>query len=298
MRLMKEKIPKNLSTQLPKESPKYWRAMALVDSKKESLFSKRLFLPKPELASLVYHNIFDYPMTKVELKKWKFGPKTKNRIAIKARKIGQYCFLAGRDRLVAKRQHYSNASLRKIERAKAAARVLGSLPSVKMVGITGALAMMNAGADSDVDLLIVTSRGTLWTTRLLVYAKLDLLGIPRRRYGARKQKDRLCLNMWLDETDLVWSKADRNLYTAHEIAQIIPLVNKDNTYERFINKNSCIKYYLPNAVKIPKLTSAPKETISLLSPLEPFARSLQFWYMRKKITREVISPTKAIFHPR
>jgi len=272
--------------------------MVLAGSKKVGPPPKKTILPEPELASLMYHDIFDYPMTKVELKKWKFGPKTKRQITILARKIGQYYILNGREKTITKRPFRNSASLRKIDLARNAARVLGKLPSVIMVAVTGALAMMNADVDSDIDLLIITSARTLWTTRLLVYASLDLMGIPRRRYGVKKQKDRLCLNMWLDESDLAWDNTDRNLYTAHEIAQIVPLVNKERTYERFIYKNSWIKHYWPNAVKIPKPTRVPRTAASPLSLIEPFARNFQFWYMREKITREVVSPTKAIFHPR
>ena len=272
--------------------------MVSAGSKKGRLSSKDTLFPEPELASLVYHDIFDYPMTRAELKKWKFGPKTKSLKTKKARKMGQYYFLAGREKIVAKRRRCSAASLKKIELAKDAARILERLPSVKMVALTGALAMSNADVGSDVDLLIVTAAGSLWTTRLLVYATLDLRGVPRRRYGTKKQKDRLCLNMWLDQNDLVWDEVDRNLYTAHEIAQVTPLVNRDRTYEKLIHNNSWIRRYWPNAIKIPKSTPVSKSVGSPFYLLEPFARSLQFWYMRSKITREVVTPTRAIFHPR
>ena len=59
--------------------------------------------------------------------------------------------------------------------------------------------------------------------------------------------------MWLDESDMVWQRKDRNIYTAHEIAQIVPLINKDKTYEKFLSHNRWILDFWPNAVKIRKL---------------------------------------------
>jgi predicted nucleotidyltransferase len=273
--------------------------MVSAGNKKGLLLPKKSILSNPELASLIYHDIFDYPMTKKELKKWKFEPETKIKKQIKVRKIGQYYILDNREGLVSKRKTRHLLSQRKIQLARSAARVLGRIPSIKMVAITGALAMQNAGPSSDIDFLIITARGTLWTSRLLVYAILDFAGIPRRKYGIKRQKDRLCLNMWLDEADLAWDEADRNLYTAHEIAQIAPLVNKDKTYERLMKANGWASYYWPNAVRIPKKSFriTPKKFF-LLYLLEPLARGFQLWYMKKKITREVVTPTRAIFHPR
>jgi hypothetical protein len=117
--------------------------------------------------------------------------------------------------------------------------------------------------------------------------------------------------MWLDESDLRWSEKDRNIYTAHEIGQIVPLVNKNLTYEKFINKNKWIFDYWPNVVKIQRENSIQKSSNSkvqrnilnvlfylLCRTLEPLARNLQYRYMRGKITREVITPTRAVFHPK
>ena len=224
----------------------------------------------------------------------------------KARKIGKYYLLGGRLNIIGKREARQKDSLKKVEIAKKAAGILGFLPSVKMVGITGALAMMNADSASDVDLFVICASGTLWTTRLMAIWVLDMAGISRRRYGQQTQKDRLCLNMWLDEKAILWDKTDRNVYTAHEIAQVIPLVNKNKTHEKFLYKNRWIKAYWPNATRTEKEKKKQAKVERLLGPsvlnllIFPFERLaywLQYLYMKPKITREVVSPTMAIFHP-
>lgn len=189
-------------------------------------------------------------------------------------------------------------SAKKMSIARKAALILGTFPIIKFVGITGALAMENADDASDIDLIIITQTGTLWTSRALALLSLKAIGFPVRRYQDKDQKDKLCLNMWLDEAVLAWPKKDRNVYTAHEIAQIVPLVNKAKAYERFIFANKWAKEYWPNAVKV----QIPKSKITHSSKflnlfVEPLARKLQLWYMKGKITREVVGSKRAIFHP-
>lgn len=195
-----------------------------------------------------------------------------------------------------------------MEIAKKASTILSYVPGIKMIGITGSLAMQNSSEDGDIDLMIITQKGSLWTTRAFAYLLICLFGIQRRYPNDHIQKNRLCLNMWLDESDLVWQK-NRNVYTAHEIAQMVPLVNKDKTYERFLFQNRWILDFWPNAVRVTKLQSSKvtkrnflaSVTMSLCnlltSTVEKMAFRIQHTYMQKKITRELVTPTRALFHP-
>jgi hypothetical protein len=268
---------------------------------KDKIQSKDLTLTEGELLSIVYHNIFDYPLTVFELIKWKAkGDLLRKRnqdlndIDVVFRE--NYFFLKRKKGLVLKRLVRQRISKKKLRMAQKGAKILGLIPTVKMIAVTGALSMGNADEESDIDLMLITQKGTLWTTRLLSLLILAILRIPTRRYGDKNQKDKLCLNLWLDESDMGWRK--RNIFTAHEIAQIRPLVNKDQTYEKFIYKNRWIKDFWPNAVKIKKPKPLSTSDSRPLPPvLETVSQRLQFWYMKKKITRETISSTRAIFHP-
>ena len=114
-----------------------------------------------------------------------------------------------------------------------------------MVGVTGAQAMNNSDQDDDIDLLIVASRNRLWLTRLFSVLLVEVVA-KRRRPGDRKVKDKICLNMFLDEDHLGIPKSERNLYSAHEVAQLKPLWNRGGTYLRFINANHWTGKFLPN----------------------------------------------------
>jgi hypothetical protein len=105
-----------------------------------------------------------------------------------------------------------------------------------MTAVTGALAMGNApNADDDVDLLIVTQTGRVWLARGLVILVVHLV----RQFGVE-----LCPNYIIAEHNL---RLDHpSLYTAHELAQLVPL-HGAATYHQLLKTNSWLHTYLPNA---------------------------------------------------
>ncbi|MCX6705887.1 MAG: hypothetical protein NTV24_02160 [Candidatus Woesebacteria bacterium] len=104
------------------------------------------FLGKSEAASILYHDIFDYPLNAKEIIKWGVGKKGLS-LFKKTKEIlnkdGLY-FLKGKENLLYKRALKERISKRKIEIAKKNASILAKFPTIKGVFITGALAMNNA----------------------------------------------------------------------------------------------------------------------------------------------------------
>lgn len=256
-------------------------------------------LDQAELASVFYHDLFDFPLTSLELIKWRAGryfPKIKKPFEVET-KNGFY-FLKGKEKNIPLRLIKKRITKRKEKIAFKTAFFLEFLPFIKFVGVSGALAMENTKKEGDIDLLIITQKNTLWLSRGITLFSLLLFGFPLRRAGQKKAEDKICLNLWLDEGNFIWPKKERNTYTAHEIAQIIPLVNKKGIYEEFLFKNNWIKGYWPNSVRIKKIkVQKRKKTNFLISFLNRIAFYLQYLYMKKKITKEKVSLTKAVFHP-
>ena len=257
------------------------------------------------LKTLAYADIFDYPLTLEEINRYLLAPGALQARAPGASKLlaagkisqsGKYYFLPHRQKLVDIRKNREQFSLYKLRQARSIAQKLAKLPNVFGVFVTGALAVANTSASDDIDLLIITRANKLWTTRFLATLYLELMGV-RRRPHTLKAANRICANMYLDETALSLPYAKRNLYTAHEVVQTKPLINKESIYERFLSANRWVLAYLPNTVISPTV-HRPLPTVHSSRLLEQIAYQLQYAYMRRKMTRETITPHSAFFHPR
>src|SRR3989304_10250837 len=251
------------------------------------------------LATLTYHDIFDYPLTQQEIHNYLIKIRA-NPIAVrrelnklfltgKVSSKNGYIFLRGRSKIVKLRKLREKYSLLKIKRAQFFARILKVVPSLKLVAISGALAMENSHKNDDIDLVLITSKNTLWTTRFVA----NILLVPfKRDVKGQKVADRACLNVLIDESDLKISP--QNLYLAHEICQMKPIWDRDKTYRRFIDANKWIYKFLPNwqvNFGVVDHRSEKKKlptTNYLLRTVESCLKNIKLWYMRPKITTERI----------
>lgn len=261
------------------------------------------------LSTLAYHDIFDYPLTAGEISNYLIAQKARESLVekelaqlVKSKKIGEnrsFYFLKNRQKIVKLRLQRQKYSQEKLQRAKLFSKLLTLIPTIKLVAISGALAMQNSHQKDDIDLVLVTSKRTLWTTRFL--ANLLLLPYKRDPHG-RKITDRACLNLLIDESRL--EIEPKNLYFAHEIYQMKPLWDREATYSRFINANNWVKKFLPNWEPSYRQHAIgdKKSNLSLatchLSLVENFLRNFQLWYMRSKITTEKIGEYQLFFHPK
>lgn len=252
--------------------------------------------------SLVYHDLFAYPLTASELEFWQIGT-TDNPKHIVARS-GPFYFLPNRREILLKRASLKSSSEEKYKIAQKAAKILSSVPTVKFIGMTGSLSMGGAKEEEDIDLLIVTSVGTLWITRLVSLFLLNFKGLKIRRFGDKHFKNKLCLNMWLDEQSLNF--VDRKeIYTAHELLQIKPLFNCSGVYHKLLTSNKWVRQFFPNAFKKCIVHSAQYSGnrkgqgvwIKVLRILETPARIAQIFHMSTKRTREIVDNSHALLHP-
>ncbi|QQG47670.1 MAG: nucleotidyltransferase domain-containing protein [Candidatus Woesebacteria bacterium] len=257
-------------------------------------------LSRSDKSSIYYHNLFEYPLTASELIKWKVTSGIKLKRDLFFSNSSGFYFLKNKENLIKKRFQKEKISEKKIRIAIKASKIIKKIPTILFVGLTGSCAMKNATSKSDIDLIIIVKKDTLWITRPFVYLLLEIFGFPFRRSFSKNLKDRLCLNIWLDTKNLRWKT--KNIFTAHEIAQIKPLVNHQKTHQKFLNKNKWILDFWPNAVKIPRKLKFTKnsskiENLLIHKFIENLAFKAQYLYMKPKITREVITKNRAIFHP-
>lgn len=274
----------------------------------------RILTEKDLLPALVYADLFDYPLTEDELwqrliyysvNKKDFNKFVKKRKFSRLQTIQKYYFLKGKEQLISLRNKRYSFAQKKIKIASKVAEHLSVIPFVQFVGISGTLAVGNTDEDDDIDFFIITSNRLLWTTRFIVTLLVELTGF-RRRPGQTKVKDKICLNMFLDEDHLSFTTEDQNLYTAYEIIQMKTLYDKNSLYCQLLVKNPWIKDYLPNAyshqIKDCRKVISNKNNQKafpgfILRTSEKILKHLQLQYMKKRKTKEIVTDGIIRFHP-
>ncbi len=273
------------------------------------------------LISVLYADIFDYSFTLEEMRTWlvfyknnQLSQKSFSHIDVISREHAHYFVLPKRHSLIAIRKKRFKYSKEKWKSALRVSQILQILPSVQLVGVTGALAMNNAKKNDDIDFFIIVYPETLWVSRLFVTILVELFG-RRRRPNELNPANKVCLNMYVTRSALAVPTKERDLFTAHEVLQMVPLWDRHNTYQKFLKANKWVKTFLPNAWRQKFQASSTKPGIPfgylyliiryclefviwLLRFAEVPARVMQLWYMRKRRSTEIVTDNVIRFHPR
>jgi hypothetical protein len=243
------------------------------------------------LQTVAYADIFDYPLTAEEV--FTYLPAAADRDAVDAAIAallaggtglatdGEYLFLPARENLPDVRRGRAPHAARAWKRARRYGKVFWALPFVRMVAVTGALAMDNIEPRDDIDFLIVTEPGRLWTVRGLIVLVCR---------GARLFGDTLCPNYLISTRALRLDGHD--LYGAHELAQMVPLHGIEVT-ARLWEENPWCAAILPNARMraLRRRRGAPPPGLSTVKRLAEFLLRLppgdwvEEWEQRRKIAK-------------
>lgn len=214
-------------------------------------------MEKAVLKTLIYSDIFDYPLNLSEIHKWLIGKKATPRDLEKAIKklnqesriknYGKYFFLPRTKGSVLKRKKRWEQSKIYIRKVYMIAQIFKIIPWIKLVGISGGLSMENADKKDDIDLILVTSKNRLWISRFLILCLLNLTGQRRKpNQSIKESAGKICCNILIEEDSLEQKRKD--LYTAHEVLQMKPLMVRDGIYSKYLEENNWVFKYLPNWV--------------------------------------------------
>lgn len=269
-------------------------------------------MEKAILKTLVYADIFDYPLRVWEIHKWLIGKSAslpqveKNLNKLKEKKralsIRGYCYLNNRAAIINKRLKKEKHSKYFLKKAKLVAFLLKTIPWVKLVGISGGLALENCGPKDDIDIFVITQKNRMWICRFFMLGLLFLLGLQRRRSFNKKQAaGKVCLNMILEEDKLQQQK--RDLFIAHEVLQMKVLWQRDGIYTKFLADNQWVFKFLPNWTGSLYQSTKTLNTKYIIhntfaNIMEYLARKFQLWYMKKPKGAEKIQEGTLYFHPK
>lgn len=272
-------------------------------------------MEKAILKTLIYYDIFNFPLKAWEIHKWLIGSSASlKQVEKKLNKLskdsklsvaGDYYFLPHRKSLVKQRLTKEKVSKAHLQTASRVANLFKIIPWVKLVGVSGSLSVMGSGPKDDIDLFIITSSNRIWLSRFLIIILTSLTGLRRkRREKILEANGKLCINLILEKGNL--EQKNKNIYVGHEVLQMRLLWQRDQVYSEFLHTNSWAFKFLPNWKSSIIENQKPKsmlrknietQKLGLIDWLENAAKNLQLKIMGTPDKSERIESGALYFHP-
>jgi hypothetical protein len=246
--------------------------------------------------SVLYASLFEYPLTCAELRRaliesaqaeadiLRVFAASETLQAVLEYRDGLF-FPRGRASWIAQRRRRERRSLAFLQRHRLVLRAISSLPFVRLVALSGSVAVLNADKHADLDLFVVTSAGRAW---LVTLAVVVLAKLTRRRKI-------VCLNFVMTDDRLGVDEQD--LFTANQVIHLRPVAGRA-AYEAFLAANPFVRDFYPNfAPDAPvPLSEDPGVFVArckrlterlLAKPadlLEHLSRTIYVWHLRRRST--------------
>lgn len=242
------------------------------------------------LETLAYSDVFDWPLSLEEIHTFLPAPAASAEVAVALDSLqrdgrvdatGPWWALGGRESLAERRWQWGAAARQLWPVARRAAVRVAALPWVRLVAVSGSLAVGAAEPDADIDLFVVTEDGRLWLARALTIA----LARATTR-SATAGTPLLCPNYLLSTSAL--SLPERDLFTARELAQLVPIAGW-STYRALLDANAWYRDFLPNhrgaQAAQPEPRRAPVQRVAETLLGHRRVDRLERWEMSRKIAR-------------
>ena len=230
-------------------------------------------LERAILTLVTYYDIFDYPLSLMEVYLWMYSAplrpscdsglrgvsacppaagslrgilKSLDNLGDKIEERDGFYFLKGRRELVRMRQEKRNFGVLKWKKAVKVVKVLRYVPFVRMIALCNNNGFLNTKKESDIDFFVITGAGQIWLTRFLVSLITQIMGV--RRQG-QKIDDRICLSFYITDEALDVRKFydKNNMYLYQWMNLVAPIFDVGGIYEKFFCANKWIKEFLPRA---------------------------------------------------
>lgn len=251
------------------------------------------------LRTLIYADIFSYPLNSDEIWRYLIYHEPTTRLDIEQTlacsaylqtvitKHQNYYALTEHENTIHERIHRENIAQSLIPNALRYGRWLAAIPFVRMVTLTGSLAMHNpCSADDDYDYLLVTRPGRVWFARGVAVLLVRLV---------RLRGHELCPNYVTSTNQLL--QQQRDIFMAHEMTQMKPIFGQ-KWYEHMLAENDWTRDYLPNATAITFAEQAPPMwkawlEFGLAGWLGNRIEQWEFERKRRKFTQQIQSERSA-----
>lgn len=199
------------------------------------------------LKTLTYFDIFFYPLSETEIYRFSElknidvneGRQTLRYLLNKGiiGKKGNLYYLGTSENKTNRRIKGNKLAKKRMKQAFIYSRLIASFPFVRGVYISGSLSKGYMEAHSDIDYFIITEKNRLWLSRtfLILFKKIFL-------FNSHKN---FCVNYFVDTESL--KLKEQNVYTATEVAMLIPMYN-NKLHQKFLIENQWYQNYYPNYI--------------------------------------------------
>lgn len=240
------------------------------------------------IRTMLYFDIFRYPLKAEEIFNYlHVNGTTQAEVAaclddLAAKKqvfrFGDLYSLNADEQNVERRLRGNQEAAKWLSIARERARLISRFPFVRAVMASGSLSKDYMDEKSDLDFFLVTAPDRLWIARtlLVLYKRVFLFNSHKK----------FCVNYFVDTLHL--EIEEKNLFTATELATLVPLVNLE-CYHALLDSNSWLRRFLPNYKKkddgAAQRMSTPLLTQFLEFLLNPVAVPLDRFCMRMSARR-------------
>jgi hypothetical protein len=247
-------------------------------------------LEEAVVEAIAYADVFGWPLTGEEIHRYLSVAATADavratladgRLELHVSSIDGLHVLRGREQLVDERGRRTALAADLWPRAYRFGSWIAWLPWVRLVAVSGSLAVGAPTDGADVDLFIVSADRRLWLTRALT---IGVVKLASRARSARRVV--LCPNYVVTTSAI--ELTERDLFTAHELAQLVPLAGPD-AYRALLDENPWYRRYLPNhpgfvrpiaALRGGRVRTAVERILA-----NGLVARLERWEMRRKVAR-------------
>jgi hypothetical protein len=199
---------------------------------------------KAILRALLYFDLFNHPLSKMELFKFCTEKITLEDMDWDLEELKNMQIIGVQEGYIFIKKGFDPIEeriikLKRSEKYNRIAQVVSALiyrfPFVRAVLISGSLSKKVVSRQDDIDFFVITAPGRVWVCRslLMLFKKIFLFNSSRF----------FCINYFIDTVNL--NIPDRNIFTATELAFLQPVYNF-SLYTRLIDSNQWMKDIFPN----------------------------------------------------
>lgn len=215
------------------------------------------------LSTLAYFDLFSFPLTPFEIWKWLYVKPGENPISLpevllllressylhdRVEMEEGFVVLRGKRKIIPVRKERYLIAEQKYQRLRDSLARLRWVPFIKTIAVCNNLAYNNSQREGDLDVLILTEPGHIWTTRFLSVGLAELF---RLRPDEQGRQDKLCLSFFLSATTVdlrpLLMKPD-DPYLHYWIDHLVPVYGDVSAIDTLREANRWYRDRLPNAL--------------------------------------------------